>query len=71
MHFDVLHSAGRDVFLGGGSFGVVLIKAFSVRVPLLAVVQRRCWKCGAKASEMTRASDTEKVEVECGSTNQV
>ena len=49
MHVDVLHDAGRDVFLGGGIFGVVLIKAFSVylkvAVPLLAVVRRRCWKC--------------------------
>ena len=30
-----------------------------------AVVRRRCWKCGAKASEMTRASDTEKVGAVC------
>ena len=40
MNFDVLHSAGRDVFLGGAGFWVVLIKAFSTLFPLVSAPLR-------------------------------
>ena len=50
-------------------------RVMAVAVPLLAVVQSMSGAVGsasgAKASEMTRASDTEKVGVVCGSTDQV
>ena len=39
-NFDALHSAGRDVFLGGASFTAIVVKAFSTLFPLVSAPLR-------------------------------